>query len=193
MLRALKLILPPCPPPRHGGARCPPSPSLQFPRVSALTHHLLLLLPVYCPVSLTGRAPLPPLQRQVLACVNCLNLRDPRGNAGTFPTPRAPPSFVSGYTPALPASPDGGQLTSALQWADSRLVFALSSLSRESASWVPQNSLTQLSPWGLALVSVLGMKGHTPHPRRLPLFQSLGSLSISLFFHCNIWLMKPGN
>ena len=32
-----------------------------------------------------------------------------------------------------------------------------------------------------------------PHTRALPLFQSVHSFSISLFFHCNIWLMKPGN
>ena len=66
---------------------------------------------------------------------------------------------------------------SALWWKDSGFRFALNSLSRESASWVlttsyfalKNRSLSSVSPWGLALAFMLGLKDTSmAFPRRPP-------------------------
>ena len=86
--------------------------------------------------------------------------------------------------PFLPVQTVGS--LSALQWKDSRFIFTLNWLSRESASWVLTNcylaqenrSLSSVSPGGLALAIMPGLKGHIraisvppapplPHPTRL--------------------------
>lgn len=113
-----------------------------------------------------------------------------RQTLGNFPPGRL--CLLPSWGTALPFPPvrTVGSL-SALWWKDSGFLFALNSLSRESASWVlttsyfalKNHSLSSVSPWGLALAFMPGLKDTSmAFPRRPPHSARLRTHVLCLYF-----------